>query len=258
MMFDFDWTTYMVLLSMAVLGSILVMPYAFELNKDRLAQVPLSTRKLVVISTIQSIVIFAVVTFIGLLASTHVGLSIQSALEAVPIAIVFGIMAGVLLMGIEHVVFMPRIPDALRQADRQIALWKRFAASFYGGISEEVLMRLFLMSGITWVLGHFWQSTDGLPAVGAYIVAVLIATVVFGIGHLPATAAMTPLTPLVIIRAILLNGIFGILCGWLFWQYGLVAAMVAHFSGDIVIHVIVPLVYQPMISHDKNPMSQPV
>jgi hypothetical protein len=242
---------------MAVLGAVLVMPYAFELNKDKLAKAPMSMQKLAVLSIVQSLVLFAVVTFIGLLAANHVGLLIVSDLSIVPMAIVLGVLAGVLLMGIEHFVFTPRLPDVLHSTERQIALWKRFAASFYGGISEEVLMRLFLMSGITWLLGLFWQTTEGLPASGAYVVAILISTIVFGLGHLPATAAMTRLTPLIIVRAILLNGIYGILCGLIFWQYGLIAAMVAHFSGDIVIHVIVPLIYHPMTSHDKNPMSQP-
>jgi hypothetical protein len=34
----------------------------------------------------------------------------------------------------------------------------------------------------------------------------------------------------VIIRALLLNGIAGIGFGWLFWQYSLEAAMLAHIS----------------------------
>jgi membrane protease YdiL (CAAX protease family) len=35
--------------------------------------------------------------------------------------------------------------------------------------------------------------------------------------------------------------IIGILFGWIYWKKGLEAAMVAHFSTDIVLHVIFPL-----------------
>ena len=39
----------------------------------------------------------------------------------------------------------------------------------------------------------------------------------------------------------LLNGVGGMLFGWLYWKHGLMAAMLAHFSADIVLHVAVPL-----------------
>ncbi len=39
-------------------------------------------------------------------------------------------------------------------------------------------------------------------------------------------------------RAIVLNAVIGVVCGWLYWRDGLEAAMVAHFSGDVVLHVI--------------------
>jgi len=45
----------------------------------------------------------------------------------------------------------------------------------------------------------------------------------------------------VVTRAIVLNGLAGIVWGWLYWKSGLEAAMVSHFSADIVLHVIWPL-----------------
>ena len=68
--------------------------------------------------------------------------------------------------------------------------------------------------------------------------------VVFGAGHLPTTATVLSLTPLLIARALVLNGIGGIVFGWLYWKRGLLAAMLAHFSADIVLHVAAPLLMQ--------------
>jgi hypothetical protein len=56
------------------------------------------------------------------------------------------------------------------------------------------------------------------------------------LGHLPATAALVKVTPLLIGRAILLNGIVGVAAGYLFVRYGLEAAMLAHFAADLVLH----------------------
>jgi membrane protease YdiL (CAAX protease family) len=42
----------------------------------------------------------------------------------------------------------------------------------------------------------------------------------------------------VVFRALLLNGIPGVACGYLYVRYGLEAAMICHFSLDILIHLI--------------------
>jgi hypothetical protein len=38
-----------------------------------------------------------------------------------------------------------------------------------------------------------------------------------------------------------LNGLLGVGFGWLYWKYGLESAMLGHFSADIVLHVLPPL-----------------
>ncbi len=79
------------------------------------------------------------------------------------------------------------------------------------------------------------------PAAATVWVAIVIVSALFGLGHLPMTARLTPLTPIVIIRAIVRNGIAGVLFGWLYWRRGLEAAMIAHFATDLVLHVLLPL-----------------
>jgi len=43
-----------------------------------------------------------------------------------------------------------------------------------------------------------------------------------------------------ITEAIVNNGVIGIICGGLYWKKGLESAMIAHFSSDVVLHLIVP------------------
>jgi len=75
-----------------------------------------------------------------------------------------------------------------------------------------------------------------------YIVSFLVA-VAFGLAHLPATAAVgLSLNALVVSRAIVLNGLGGIVFGWLYWRRGLESAMVCHFTADVVLHVILAAV----------------
>jgi len=78
-----------------------------------------------------------------------------------------------------------------------------------------------------------------LPSAAAFWAANLLAAILFGLGHLPATAALVPLSKIVVLRAVVLNGFAGIIFGYLYWKRGLESAMVAHFSCDLIVHVLV-------------------
>src|SRR5512142_2246300 len=94
------------------------------------------------------------------------------------------------------------------------------------------------MSLLAW-LGRFVSKTaDGRPTLAVLWVANILAAVLFGLGHLPATAALISITPLVVLRAIVLNGLGGIAFGYLYFTRGLESAMISHFSADLVLHVI--------------------
>ncbi len=60
-------------------------------------------------------------------------------------------------------------------------------------------------------------------------------------GHLPVTSTLVPITPLIVMRAIVLNGLAGLAFGYLYFTRGLESAMLSHFSADIVLHVIFAL-----------------
>ncbi len=70
--------------------------------------------------------------------------------------------------------------------------------------------------------------------------AIIAAAILFGLGHLPITSSITAITPIVIARAIILNGIGGLVFGWLYWKKGLTYAMACHFTADIVLLTILP------------------
>jgi Type II CAAX prenyl endopeptidase Rce1-like len=63
------------------------------------------------------------------------------------------------------------------------------------------------------------------------------AAVLFGLGHLPATAAVAPLSAALLVRAVVLNGAAGLVFGELYKRHGLEWAMASHFGVDIVAHV---------------------
>jgi membrane protease YdiL (CAAX protease family) len=118
------------------------------------------------------------------------------------------------------------------------AAWKGLLASFEGGITEEIELRLFAMSLFAW-LGHFLRrNADGTPTSTVLWSANVIAAVLFGVGHLPLISAMAPLTTIIVLRTIVLNGLLGIAFGYLYWKRGLESAMLSHFSADLLLHVV--------------------
>jgi membrane protease YdiL (CAAX protease family) len=103
-------------------------------------------------------------------------------------------------------------------------------------------MRLFFMTFILWLISKVIRpKTKAIETPVLMWSAIIAAALIFGLGHLPITASLTALTPLVVLRALLLNGVGGMVFGWLFWKKGLESAIIAHFSADIILHVIYPL-----------------
>lgn len=253
-MSSFPLSEFLVLLGLSLVGAVAILPYSFSLAGDRIAQSRFSQPTLALLSVVQSVVLMALAIGLGLLAARRVGLGapyIEAALAGAPLSepilelLAFALGLAVLSFGLiallERFVFAPYVPQALRNSDANMPVWKRLLASFYGGLDEEILMRLFLVSVLVWLLGRFWQSDSGLPANGAYWSAIILSTLLFGLGHLPATKAITPLTPMLILRAVMLNGVAGIAFGWLYWRYGLEAAMLSHFCADLLLHGLGPV-----------------
>ena len=112
------------------------------------------------------------------------------------------------------------------------------AAVLYGGVIEEVMLRLFMMSLIAFVLHKLFGKNREMPATGILIASNVIAALLFAAGHLPATAAMMGITPMILFRCFLLNGGFGLLFGYLYRKYGLRYAMIAHGGCHVVSKLI--------------------
>ena len=108
----------------------------------------------------------------------------------------------------------------------------------YGGITEELLLRFGLMSTLAFA-GWYVTGRRGVgPSALVMWVAILVSAVLFGVGHLPALAQTTPLTPLLIARTVLLNAVAGVVFGWLYWRHSLEAAMVSHMTFHVPLTIL--------------------
>jgi hypothetical protein len=152
------------------------------------------------------------------------------------LAILLGLLAGLLVAGL-------LLLDPKETAGHVVTAtgwaWRGFLASFYGGVVEEVLCRLFLVAAMVWLLA---RCNRRVARPWMFVLAIVLAALLFGAGHLPAAFATGMAhASLPIARIVLLNALVGVVTGGLFWKYGLEHAMLAHFCADLVLHVGMPL-----------------
>ena len=244
-----NWKMFFILLIACIISSLLVIPYSLALVSSEVKVTPIN----ILLSAVQNLVLFSAVIFFGLFLSQKAGMGMpilqgvlegknqSKALKSLTLpSIGLGIAAGLLIV-LLSIPFNRLIPE-FQNMSQPISPWKALLASFYGGIAEEVLLRLFLVSLFVWISMKIKKTKDGLPTDIGIWLSIVLSAVVFGLGHLPATAQIVPLTGIVITRAIVLNGIGGIIFGWLYWKRGLESAIMAHFSADIVLHIITPFI----------------
>lgn len=248
-----NWKAFGVLLAAGLFGVLAIFPYLMELVESSMfAQVPASDLPMplvLALALLQNGVLLALTILIGLVLSERTGLRmplIQAwtmgkrasvAQAGVLPALLAGAAVGATLVATDALVFLRHLPPPMH-ALFTIPLWKRLLAGvLYGGITEELVMRLFLVSLVAWLCGRWWRTPDGLPTSGAFWIAIVLVAVLFGLGHLPATSVVTPLTTTIVLRALVLNGIAGVAFGYLYWRHGLEAAMIGHMSAHLVMQI---------------------
>jgi membrane protease YdiL (CAAX protease family) len=238
---------------LAGLSAVLVMPYLMQVMPQSFAHLRIPMPAFVALQGAQALVLLGLLSFLGLRMGHRVGLGSpllqgwlgQAATPAwralKPLqAVGLGVLAAVLVIG-ASLLLDPMLPKPLHPiadpgAGRSAV--NGLLASFYGGIAEELQLRLFLMTLLVWVFTAFGRR-QSRPV--AFWIAIAIAALLFGAGHLPAAAKVWGLSDIVVFRTIALNAIAGLAFGWLYWRRGIEMAMLAHFSADIVLHVLAPL-----------------
>ena len=213
-----------------------------------LREVPLTAPLWVVLlaSLAQSSLLVALAVWAGVALAPKVGLrapAFQAAVTARPLVTALrpqllpSLIAGV-LGGLSLVAVGRYAPAAL------VEIQTRFnppllARILYGGITEELLLRWGLMTALVWVAWRFLQRRRGTPRTGYIWLAIVASAVLFGAGHLPAaTALVGTLSGDIVVYVVGANAAFGVLFGYLFWRYGLEAAMIAHGTAHAVSYVV--------------------
>lgn len=237
------------LLPVALVGGFFTVRYQFDLYPPEIMEEAISQVGNLgivwAVSLVQTCLYALVCGFLGYLMADSLGLMRPFRLTAKPILFTSAIAlaGGAALALLDTFVFAPIIGEEaiLGSVDALLSLDGWIASLLYGGIIEEVMLRLFFMTLIAWGLRLLFcrgRSAEQLPE-WLFAVANVVAALLFAAGHLPATVmTFGALTPALLIRCFLLNGGMAIGFGWLYRRHSIGYAMLAHAGCHLVSKVL--------------------
>jgi membrane protease YdiL (CAAX protease family) len=252
----------LVLFGAGLLGILSLIPYVRRQLNKAVASAPeppkLPVPVMMALALFQSSALLAVAVLGGLrlaprlglrshLASWTNGMGLQAPSDRnfrqeIAPAMIGAIITPVLIFTGEAL-FRPWTGEALAQMEEEQprSFSYTLMGVLYGGITEELLMRWGVVSLVARL---FWRqraerNAEGTsPPAAVMVGAIVLAALLFGVGHLPAVAALVALTPALIVRTVLLNAAGGIVFGYLYWKKSLEAAMVAHGGSHVVLSLV--------------------
>ena len=194
------------------------------------------------VSILQIVFITFVCGFFGYILAVKTGLMRPFGLKNPPLvrALLLASLGGAVL-SLDAWTFgswIPELKESYASAGSfDAGVW--VSSVLYGGVIEEVMLRLFLMSGLALIGWKLFFKTEVQGPEKVLIAANILSAVAFAAAHLPATAmTFGKLTVLLILRCFLLNGAAGLLFGRFYRKYGIQYAMLSHMLFHLVSRTI--------------------
>ena len=241
-----NWKFLLFLIIVGIIGSIFTTIYSFDsidpkLMEEAIKQVG-SKELIMIVSIIQTIIMYVVVCgVLGIILSNKVGLwkKIKFEKNKLLVIIIISIIGGLFLSSGDLFIF-GSFNEIIKQSyDLKPSIEYIISSFTYGAVIEEVMMRLFFMSLISLIIFKlFYKKEKNIP-VKVFVFANIVSATLFALGHLPATIQLFGgLDLLLFIRCLTLNGIFGLVFGWLYRKYGIQYSMLAHFGCHLISKLI--------------------
>jgi len=231
------------------IASILTMEIPIPLEAEAILKDKFSPQQIKLLTLINPTIMLIVAVIVGSILYEKVRLRVPlieklaglnnstiSPVDLFKYGILGGILSGILL-SVVGLIFNPILPAEFKELGE--SLQPTLAARFlYGGLTEEILMRFGLMTFLVWLCSKIFGGTKPI----VYWIGILIAAIVFALGHFPIAyqAVENPTTGL-LTYILIGNSIGGIIFGWLYWKKGLESAFIAHIITHVAMVLIEPV-----------------
>ncbi|MCK8060212.1 MULTISPECIES: CPBP family intramembrane glutamic endopeptidase [unclassified Fusibacter] len=244
-----DFTTSLLFALAGLIASAFAAIYQLQmLSPEMQAQVIAqlgSVTAMIPIAALQGLVLTFMTALIGIKVAKKVNLTLNFTFDKnrALLSAAVGLAVALVITLSDRFIFAAVLPAQITQYAFSPIYF--ITGLLYGGIIEEVLLRLFVMSLLVLILWKVFSKksdSQNIPK-WVYISAITLAAAIFAAGHLPVTFQTIGTSVPIIIRCFLLNGIGGIGFGYLYWRHGLSYAILAH----AMTHVFMQAVFMPIL-----------
>src|SRR5258708_25063280 len=155
----YPWGLFGILLAGAVCGLVASFPFVFSLYAELLVNPPVPLPVVLLLSMLQNTVILALLIGVGLILTAKVGLpgapliedwrsgksTGERLREIIQPALMTGVGVGVTLLLIMFLLLKRELPHLPLGKAPLMPVWKRLLVVLYGGLTEEIRLRIFLV-----------------------------------------------------------------------------------------------------------------
>jgi hypothetical protein len=254
-----NWSVLNILWGLSIIGAVAVMPYSLTLQREVLSagRLPLPIPAMVVLELIIQCAILYLIVLAGLQMANSMGLGApmltdwlagktwrqDNSLEFV-LTVLIGLAISAMVAFLDALIFLPlmKVDGTSLPPIATPPMWEGLLSSLFGGVTEEIVLRLFLMSLFAWVILKLARRRGAPPSPAVMWTANLGVTLLYCLTVILSILALgLPLNVILVARILTLNILPGLIFGWLYWKRGIESAIVAHLSGDILLHALFPL-----------------
>lgn len=155
---------------------------------------------------------------------------VYSLKDSIPFIVIFALGIASLNLGFD-VVFQNWLPEVYQPNFVVPNMSQALSNIFYSGLGQEMLLRWGIMTTIVYVFSSRGQDANRWT----YLVGLVFTAILYGFAQFGSVSGAIDISPIIIIRLLLLNVLDGILYGWLYYKFHFEASVLTHMLTNMLI-----------------------
>jgi len=150
------------------------------------------------------------------------------------VALAVGVAAALLVLALDQLLFAGVSLQRIRTV-AGYSVGQRVLIVLFSAVTEELIYRVGVATAVAAIAFLALRGHAPRTALLSIWLGTLVACLLFGLAHV----GNLPDVPHPYLRAMTLNGVAGLVLGWLYWFRGLEAAVLAHLAADATLYLLV-------------------
>jgi membrane protease YdiL (CAAX protease family) len=243
----FKIAVFVGLITTGFIGCLIGVPFSIAVLDYPAAGGPINPSTVWLRAILEAVLILTPASAVGLLLGKRIGLgaifpcdldkdpstgSTQSIFNILVPSLIVGVALA--LPGLTSWLFIQQTDFGPGSDNPTIVEW--LLRSMSAALTEEIAFRYGLMTLLIWLINRIVKSKSIRDPI--FWIGNAFAALVFAGAHLPPLLVVDAPNWGLVILVFVFNGLAGMVLGWIFLRYSLMAAILAHFIANFIQHVI--------------------